>query len=50
MGDHTCTPISSEESSNITKIKSVVLSANIKSTRSIAAALDVPYNRALCMR
>ena len=25
----------------------IVLSANIKSTRSIAAALDVPYNRAL---
>ena len=50
MGDHTCTPISSEESSNITKIKYVVLSANIKSTRSIAAALDVTYNRALYMR
>ena len=50
MGDHTCTPISSEESSNITKIKFVVLSSNIKFTRSIAAALNVPYNRALYMR
>ena len=50
MGDHTCTQIRGEESSNITKIKSVVLSANIKSTRSIAAALDVPYNRALYMK
>ena len=35
MGDHTCTPISSEESSNIIKLKSVMLSANVKSTRSI---------------
>ena len=47
MSDHMCMPTSSEESSYITKTRSVVLTANRKSTWSIASALDVPYNRAL---
>ena len=47
MSDHTCTPTSSEESSKITKTRSVVLTANRKYTWSIASAVDVPYNRAL---
>ena len=53
MGDHTCTAYANQQRRIIKyyqQQKYVVLSTNIKSTRGIAAALDVPYNRALYMK
>ena len=50
MSAHTCTPITSEEASKQTRIRSVVQTTNGRSTRHIATKLNVPYNTALYMR